>query len=123
MLCANSFPNKKEDSKVCRQLGSNSNNLGLINCSRKYFKILLTRNMQVLIYEWEGQTKNCGSFTASYRDEKKNVYLAPFKYRTSFYFVDLWSKEKILCMQSIEQPIKGMPLILDLYGEGAERSI
>jgi hypothetical protein len=43
------FPNK-EDSKVCRQWDPTAKHLGLINCSRKYFKILLTRNMQVLIY-------------------------------------------------------------------------
>ena len=87
----------------------------------------LTRNMQVLVYgDWPNQSKNIKAFfTASYSEaDKHSVDSKALEGEIKFLFVGSLShgKRPLYAVQIVEELQKlGKNVILDLYGEGAER--
>ncbi|MDW8849227.1 glycosyltransferase family 4 protein [Flavobacterium sp. MMLR14_040] len=88
----------------------------------------LNRNMQVLVYgHWENQSKNIKPFfTATYPESEKEIFKkAGFEETIEFVFVGslVPGKKPIYAVKLLEQLIKkGHNLVLNLYGEGVERS-
>lgn len=89
----------------------------------------LTRNMQVLVYgNWENQSKNIKPFfTATYSESEKETFQKTgFEETIQFVFVGslVAGKDPIYAVKLVEQLIKkGHNLVLNLYGEGVERSV
>lgn len=89
----------------------------------------LTRNMQVLVYgDWKNQSKNIKSFfTATYSEDEKEFFqkkdLNPI---TEFIFVGslVVGKNPMYAIKLVEKlSINGRKIILNIYGEGIERTI
>lgn len=88
----------------------------------------ITRNMTVLVYgEWENQSKNIKSFfTATYSEtEKEEPHKTDFEGRIEFIFVGslVCGKDPMYAVKLIQSlKEKGKNVVLNLYGEGKERS-
>ncbi|WP_343695558.1 glycosyltransferase [Flavobacterium sp.] len=88
----------------------------------------LTKNMTVLVYgDWEKQSKNIKSFfTATYSEiEKTQIQKIPLRPVVKFIFVGslVLGKNPMYAVNLVEKFIKkGNNAILDIYGEGVERS-
>ena len=88
----------------------------------------ITRNMQVLVYgQWAGSTKNVKPFfTATYYEvDKSPIIPKDLKQQIRFIFVGalVSGKNPMYAIQLIEALNKvGHNVVLDLYGEGAERN-
>lgn len=88
----------------------------------------LTRNMTVLVYgEWENQSKNIKSFfTATYSEtEKRVIEKTDFNSVIDFIFVGslVSGKDPMYAVKLIQSLIeKGKNVVLNLYGEGNERT-
>ncbi|SHM60765.1 glycosyltransferase [Flavobacterium saccharophilum] len=88
----------------------------------------ITRNMTVLVYgEWENQSKNIKSFfTATYSEtEKRVIEKTDFKSIIEFIFVGslVSGKDPMYAVKLIQSLIeKGKNVVLNLYGEGKERT-
>lgn len=89
----------------------------------------LTRNMQVLVYgNWENQSKNIKPFfTATYSESEKETFQKiAFEETIEFVFVGslVAGKNPIYAIKLVEQLIKKEHnVVLNLYGEGIERSV
>jgi glycosyltransferase involved in cell wall biosynthesis len=89
----------------------------------------LTRNMQVLVYgNWENQSKNIKPFfTATYSESEKEAFQKKrFEETIQFVFVGslVAGKNPMYAIKLVEQLIKkGQNVVLNLYGEGVERSV
>lgn len=89
----------------------------------------LTRNMQVLVYgEWENQSKNIKPFfTATYSEsEKESFEKNGFDAVIEFVFVGslVSGKRPLYAIQLMQHLIaKGENVILNLFGEGDQRSV
>ena len=88
----------------------------------------LTRNITVLVYgEWENQSKNIKSFfTATYSEtEKRVIEKRDFSSVIEFIFVGslVSGKDPMYAVKLIQRLIgKGTNAVLNLYGEGKERT-
>jgi glycosyltransferase involved in cell wall biosynthesis len=88
----------------------------------------LTRNMKVLVYgDWHNQSKNIKSFfTATYSEsEKEIVEKASIDKALQFIFIGslVSGKNPMYAIKLIEKLVKeGYNVVLNLYGEGAERA-
>ncbi|QBN18390.1 glycosyltransferase family 4 protein [Flavobacterium nackdongense] len=88
----------------------------------------LTRNMQVLVYgEWEGSAKNIKPFfTATYHElDKSPIIPRDLQAQIRFIFVGtvVAGKNPWYAIQLVETLYKkGYDVVLDVYGDGIERS-
>lgn len=88
----------------------------------------LTRNMQVLVYgEWENKSKNIKPFfTATYSEsEKSTIQKKSFNPIIQFAFVGslVAGKNPLYAIKLIQSLVeKGNNILLNLYGDGIERS-
>lgn len=89
---------------------------------------LLTRNMKVLVYgEWENQSKNIKSFFTATYSEKEKVVIEKNDFSSVIEFIFVGSlvsgKDPMYAVKLIQRLIeKGKDVVLNLYGEGEERS-
>jgi len=88
----------------------------------------LTRNMTVLVYgEWKNQSKNIKPFfTATYSDSEKEI-ISKIGFNSTIEFIFVGSlvsgKSPLYAIKIIQHLIeKGFNVVLNLYGEGSERS-
>jgi glycosyltransferase involved in cell wall biosynthesis len=89
----------------------------------------LTRNMQVLVYgEWENQSKNIKSFfTATYSESEKVAVQKPnLNSIIEFIFVGslVSGKNPMYAIKLVQELLKKQKnIILNLYGDGVERTV
>jgi glycosyltransferase involved in cell wall biosynthesis len=124
------FPNKVKTAKYAGNWDPKSKQ-PLSYRLQKYIlnNTFLTKNMQVLVYgNWENQSKNIKPFfTATYSEsEREIIEKRGFDAVVKFIFVGslVSGKNSMYAIQLVEQLIKkGDKVILDLYGEGIERTV
>lgn len=122
------FPNKIKTAKYAGNWDSQSKQPFSYKIQKWILSnTFLTRNMQVLVYgNWENQSKNIKPFfTATYSDSEKEV-VAKTDLNGTIHFIFVGSlvsgKNPLYAIKLIEKLAqKGRPVILNLYGEGAEK--
>nr|WP_294925822.1 glycosyltransferase [uncultured Flavobacterium sp.] len=124
------FPNKIKTAKYAGNWDPKSKQPWTYRLQKRILRnTFLTRNMQVLVYgDWENQSKNIKPFfTATYSEpEKETFQKTGFGETIEFVFVGslVSGKNPIYAIKLVEQLIKmRQNLVLNLYGEGAERSV
>lgn len=122
------FPKKIKTAKYAGNWAPNSNQPFTYRIQKWILNnTFLTKNMQVLVYgEWEGSSKNIKSFfTATYKEsDKAKVIPRDFSNTITFLFIGTLSlgKRPLYAIKLIENLKKsGYDVVLNLYGEGAER--
>jgi glycosyltransferase involved in cell wall biosynthesis len=124
------FPGKQKTAKYAGNWDPNSKQPWTYKL-QKYIlnNTFLTRKMQVLVYgEWENQSKNIKPFfTATYSEAEKEVFQKTgFNSVVKFIFVGslVIGKNPLYAVKLVEQLVeKGKNAILNLYGEGIQRSL
>lgn len=124
------FPNKKKTAKYAGNWDFKSKQPWTYNLQKRILNnTFLTRNMTVLVYgEWENQTKNIKSFfTATYlENEKEIVQKKDLDSVIEFIFVGslVVGKNPLYAIRLVEKLLeKENNVILNLYGDGIERTI
>lgn len=123
------FPEKNKTAKYAGNWDSKSKQPWTYRL-QKYIlnNTFLTKNMQVLVYgEWNNQSKNIKSlFAATYSElEKEIIEKQNFEQNIKFVFVGslVVGKNPIYAVKVVEQLIKkGKKTILNIYGDGVERT-
>lgn len=123
------FPNKIKSAKYAGNWDPKSKQPWTYNLQKWILNnTFLTRNMKVLVYgDWENQSKNIKSFfTATYSEmEKEEPQKTDFETRIEFIFVGslVFGKDPMYAVKLIQSLIeKGKNVVLNLYGEGQERT-
>ncbi|MBF4465637.1 glycosyltransferase [Flavobacterium sp. LC2016-12] len=123
------FPNKKKTAKYAGNWDFNSKQPWTYNLQKRILNnTFLTRNMTVLVYgEWANQSKNIKSFfTATYSEnEKEIVQKKDLESVIEFIFVGslVPGKNPLYAVELVEKLVeKENNVILNLYGEGIERT-
>lgn len=123
------FPTKPKTAKYAGNWDSNSKQPYTYKIQKWILSnTFFTRNMQVLVYgDWHNQSRNIKPFfTATYAEaEKENIQKTGFDTTIEFIFTGslVSGKNPLYAIQLVQQLIeKGYKLILNVYGEGSERS-
>ena len=124
------FPNKRKSAKYAGNWEPKSKQPWTYNLQKWILNnCFLTRNMTVLVYgEWENQSKNIKSFfTATYSEtETEIIQKNSFEKGIEFIFVGslVSGKRPLYAVKLVQRLIEeGKKVVLNLYGEGIERTI